>query len=290
VSFDPYAPYGPLIESTIRLVTWNVWGRYGADWPARQAALEQALEETAPDLVVLVESWRQGDSTQPARVAERLGLPHHRFAGDWAQEDWLSGIGFVSRWPMTEPLRRPLRAPDGTGWGEAVHVAVTGDRGTVQLFAAVLDYPLDASGLRQHQVRQLVQFVADTIAKPATKTAAGTEASTAARRDLVVVCGDFNAGPDSDEIRMLTGRSAPVVPGMVFYDAWEVAGDGSAGFTWSNRNPLAAAGLYPDRRFDYIFSAWPRRGGAGHPVRCTILGVNPPHISDHYGLAADLRY
>ena len=290
MSFDPYAPYGPLIDSTIRLVTWNVWGRYGADWPARQAALEQALEETAPDLIVLVESWRQGDSTQPARIAERLGLPHHRFAGDWAQEDWLSGIGFVSRWPMTEPLRRPLRAPDGTGWGEAVHVAVTADRGTVQLFAAVLDYPLDASGLRQHQVRQLVQFVADTIAKPAADTAAGTKAGTTARRDLVVICGDFNAGPDSDEIRMLTGRSATAVPGMVFYDAWEVAGDGSAGFTWSNRNPLAAVGLYPDRRFDYIFSAWPRRGGAGHPVRCAILGVNPPHISDHYGLAADLRY
>jgi len=141
----------------------------------------------------------------------------------------------------------------------------------------MLDYPLDASGLRQHQVRQLVRFIAET----------------ASRRDLIVVCGDFNAGPDSDEIRMLTGRSAPVAPGMVFYDAWEMAGDGSPGFTWSNRNPLAAIGLYPDRRFDYIFSAWPRRGGAGHPTGCSLLGVRAPQeqqLSDHYGLAADLRY
>ena len=92
---------------------------------------------------------------------------------------------------------------------------------------------------------------------------------------------------------MLTGRSAPAAPGMVFYDAWEVAGDGSPGFTWSNRNPLAAIGLYPDRRFDYIFSAWPRRGGVGHPARCSLLGVRVPgdqQLSDHYGLAADLRY
>jgi hypothetical protein len=73
VSFDPYAPYGPLVESTIRVVTWNVWGRYGADCEARQAALEQVLAETAPDLVCLVETWRQGDSTQPGRVAARLG-------------------------------------------------------------------------------------------------------------------------------------------------------------------------------------------------------------------------
>ena len=277
MSFNPYAPYGALASSTVRVVTWNVWGRYGADCEARQVALEQTLEQTAPDLVCLVEAWRQGDSTQPGRVAARLGLAHHRFVGDWEQEDWLSGIGFVSRWPMTEPRRRPLRAQDGSGFGEAVHVAVAGERGSIQLFAVMLDYPLDASGLRQHQVRQLVRFIADT----------------ASRRDPVVVCGDFNAGPDSDEIRMLTGRSAPAAPGMVFYDAWEVAGDGSPGFTWSNRNPLAAIGLYPDRRFDYIFSAWPRRGGVGHPTGCSLLGIRAPgeqQVSDHYGLAADLRY
>jgi endonuclease/exonuclease/phosphatase family metal-dependent hydrolase len=277
MSLNPYAPYGPLASSTIRVVTWNVWGRYGADCEARQAVLEQTLEQTAPDLICLVEAWRQSDSTQPGRVAARLGLAHHRFVGDWEQEDWVSGIGFVSRWPLTEPRRRPLRAEDGSGSGEAVHVAVAGERGSIQLFAVMLDYPLDASGLRQHQVRQLVQFIAET----------------ASRRDLIVVCGDFNAGPDSDEIRILTGRSAPAAPGMVFYDAWEVAGDGSPGFTWSNRNPLAAIGLYPDRRFDYIFSAWPRRGGVGHPTGCSLLGVRAPgeqQVSDHYGLAADLRY
>jgi endonuclease/exonuclease/phosphatase family metal-dependent hydrolase len=178
MNFNPYAPYGPLASSTIRVVTWNVWGRYGADCEARQAALEQALEQVAPDLVCLVETWRQGDSTQPGRVAARLGLAHHRFVGDWEQEDWVSGIGFVSRWPMTEPRRRPLRAEDGSGFGEAVHVAVAGERGSIQLFAVMLDYPLDASGLRQHQVRQLVRFIAET----------------ASRRDPIVVCGDFNAG------------------------------------------------------------------------------------------------
>jgi endonuclease/exonuclease/phosphatase family metal-dependent hydrolase len=277
VSFDPYSPYGPVVESTLRVVTWNVWGRYGAEWKARQAALEDTLADTAPDVVCLVEAWRQGDSTQPGRVAERLGLSYHEFAGEWRQEDWVSGVGFISRWPMTEPRRRQLRSEDGAGSGQVAHVAVAGDRGSIQLFAVMLDYPLDASGIRQDQVRELVEFIAES----------------ASRRDLIVVCGDFNAGPDSDEIRMLTGRSATAAPGIVFYDAWEVAGDGSPGFTWSNRNPLAAVGLYPDRRFDYILSAWPRAGGVGHPTHCSLLGVRAPadlQISDHYGLAADLRY
>jgi hypothetical protein len=49
----------------------------------------------------------------------------------------------------------------------------------------------------------------------------------------------------------------------------------------------------PDRRFDYVLSAWPRRGGVGHPTLCRRLGVLPPdqpQLSDHYGVLADLRY
>jgi NAD(P)-dependent dehydrogenase (short-subunit alcohol dehydrogenase family) len=59
---------------------------------------------------------------------------------------------------------------------------------------------------------------------------------------------------------------------------------------------VIAAGRHPedlDRRFDYVLSAWPRRGGAGYPVRCQRLGVLPadrPQLSDHYGVLADLRY
>jgi endonuclease/exonuclease/phosphatase family metal-dependent hydrolase len=234
VSFDPYAPYGPVVESAARVISWNVWGRYGSDWRARQEALEAALGEVEPDIICLIEAWQQGETSQPDRIAERLRLPYRHFVGDWRQEDWLSGIGIVCRWPMTEPQGRVLRSEDGADSGRVVHVAVEGERGPIQLFAVVLDYPLGASAVRQGQVRQLVQFVEEV----------------GPRRDPVIVCGDFNASPDSDEIRMLTGRAAAPVPGVVFYDSWEVAGDGSPGYTWSNRNPLAAIGLLPDRRFD----------------------------------------
>jgi endonuclease/exonuclease/phosphatase family metal-dependent hydrolase len=272
---DPYAPYGPLVDTTVRVVVWNVWSRYG-DWGRRQAGIEDILVRTAPDLVCLVETWSMSDGTQAERIAQRLGVDHSLFVGDWEVEDWVAGLGVVSRWPIVAHERRRLPADGGDG--DALFALVDGPRGPIQLFVVALDYPLDASHRRQSQVRQLGAFLQDK----------------ARRRHPVVVCGDFNAGPDADEMRMLTGRSDTVAPGLVFYDAWEIAGDGTPGHTWSNRNPLAAVGLYPDRRFDYILSAWPRAGGAGHPLHCELLGMTASpdqlQVSDHYGVVADLRY
>jgi endonuclease/exonuclease/phosphatase family metal-dependent hydrolase len=277
VAFDPYLPYGPVVDTTVRVVTWNVWGRYG-EWEARQRALEAEVAHAQPDIVCLVEAWSANDDDQPARVAAALGFEHSWFDGDWQVDEWTSGIGMVSRWPITAHEARPLPGDGRDGAGRVLFTSIDAPRGLLQLFVAVLDYPLSASARRQAQVRQLCAFV-DEVAR---------------QRHLTIVCGDFNAGPDSDEIRMLTGRSATAVPGLVFYDAWEIAGNGTAGITWSNRNPLAAIGHYPDRRFDYILSAWPRAGAAGHPVHCELLGVrsnpNDAQVSDHYGVLADLRY
>jgi endonuclease/exonuclease/phosphatase family metal-dependent hydrolase len=278
VSFDQYAPYGPVTDTTVRIVTWNVWGRYGR-WAERQAGIEESLAAAAPDVVCLVESWSAEDADQPGQLARRLGFEHSVFSGGWQQEGWVSGLGLASRWPVTAHEHRALpgEAADGDGGGSALFALIDGDRGPLQLFVVVLDYRLDASAARQAQVRQLAEFVAERTR----------------RRHPTVICGDFNAGPDSDELRMLTGRAATAAPGLVCYDAWEIAGDGTPGHTWSNGNPLAAVALYPDRRMDYVLSAWPRRGGAGHPVRCERLGVlaaGQPQLSDHYGVLADLRY
>jgi endonuclease/exonuclease/phosphatase family metal-dependent hydrolase len=275
VAFDPNAPYGPLVESTVRIVTWNVWGRHG-DADRRESDLEAVLTSVQPDVVCLVETWATEQATQPERIARRLGMGHSTFAGGWQQDGWSSGIGLASSWPILTQEHRPLPSA-GDHEGAALFCAIDGPRGPLHVFVAVLDYPLGASARRQAQVRDLCAFV--------------DEVSNA--RAVTVVCGDFNAPPDSDEIRMLTGRSAVPVPGLVFYDAWELAGDGSAGITWSNENALAAIGCYPDRRFDYVLSAWPRLGAAGHPVRCERLGVggvDGNEISDHYGVLAELRY
>ena len=260
----------------MRVVTWNVWGRYG-QWQERQTAIEDSLVAVNPDIVCLVESWSSTETTQAERVAQRLGVEHQLFVGDWEQDDWVSGIGLVSRWPLSIVERQKLRGGTIRESARCWQRRSKANGGVSNSSPSCWIIPLDASRVRQEQVRQLAQLISETTR----------------RRYPVLLCGDFNAGPDSDEIRMLTGRSATAAPGLVFYDAWEVAGDGTAGHTWSNRNPLAAVAMYPDRRFDYVLSAWPRLGGVGHPTHCELLGVVPTdqmQLSDHYGVLADLRY
>lgn len=267
MSFDAELPYGEIVATTVRVVTWNTWAQHG-DWQQRQTGIEQALLESDADLIHLNEAWAGETETQTTRIAECLGLVHTHDE---------RGMGVVSRWPISETSYRPL--PGGTDGhpGGALYALIDGPRGLLQTFTVMLDYPLGASARRQAQVTELCEFVQE---------ATSWEWPT-------IVCGDFNANSDSDEMRSLTGKAATPVDGLVFYDAWEIAGNGTPGWTWSNDNPLAAISMYPDRRFDYVFSAWPRAGAAGHPTHCELLGVLPsgePQLSDHYGVIADLRY
>ena len=269
----PPRSYGLLIETTLRIVTWNVWGLYGP-WREREAAIVATLREARPDIVVLTESWAKGDDSQCARLAGPLGLPHHVFSGVTAQEDQaaLSGVAVMSRWPI-----RRQASPD-FGSARVQFAELSGPRGPIQVYGVVMDaWWFDESQARQDAVRELLTHV-------------GTEQD---KRVPLVICGDFNADPDSDEIRMLTGRTAAPVPGLSCYDAWELAGPPTPGHTWSNSNPWATQLLWPDRRIDYVFSATPRPGGAGHVTHATLLGNRPvggTYPSDHYALQCDLRY
>jgi endonuclease/exonuclease/phosphatase family metal-dependent hydrolase len=108
-----------------------------------------------------------------------------------------------------------------------------------------------------------------------------------------VVCGDFNAEPASEEIRMMTGLTTCPVEGLVFHDAWSVAGAGGSGLTWDNRNPHVEAEMEPDRRIDYVFAGWPEARGAGHVVDCRVVADQPLDgvwPSDHHAVLAELRY
>jgi endonuclease/exonuclease/phosphatase family metal-dependent hydrolase len=121
-----------------------------------------------------------------------------------------SGNAIVSRWPILRTSWRPLPAGGGPDERRTVLFAeIDGPRGAIQVFCTHLNGRFDHSEVRQEQVRLIGAFVDEC--RP---------------RDYPpILTGDMNAAPDSDEIRILTGRMAVAAPKLVFHDAWEGAGD-----------------------------------------------------------------
>jgi endonuclease/exonuclease/phosphatase family metal-dependent hydrolase len=276
--------YGPLLTTTVRVATWNVWGRYGP-WERRQPAILENLRRVDADIVCLQETWSQGDRSQPHDLAAALGL-HHVYAPAFEVGAAWSGNAVLARWPIDRhdvhdlPMEGGGSVDTDIDAGEQrllLFAEVAGPRGPIQVFCTHLSWRGDWSGVRQEQVRAICDVVASMRPRPFP----------------AVLCGDLNAQPDSDEIRILTGRSAVPVRGVRFHDAWHAADPGAAGATWSRRNGFAAADLDPEARIDYVMVGQPKVGGAGNVVRARLAGdvpVDGVHGSDHFAVVADLRY
>jgi endonuclease/exonuclease/phosphatase family metal-dependent hydrolase len=271
--------YGPLAAGTVRVLTWNLWWRHGP-WEERLPAILEAVAALDPDVACFQEVWvdeASGD-TLAGRIGERLGGFHHVGSARLTVDGITFGNAVVSRWPILGHEVLDLPAPaESEELRTCLRADVDTPDGPVQLYSTHLNWRFDESHVRQEQVRAICRFVA--AAPP--------------RSFPPVLCGDFNAAPDSDEIRMLTGRAAVPVPKLVFHDAWEVAGaPGDPGFTWSNEDPFARLDLEPDRRIDYVLVGWPKAGGRGHVRSCEVVGTEPVGgivPSDHHGVLATLR-
>ena len=269
--------FGPLIETTVRVVSWNLWWRFGP-WEERFPAIVSTLRELDPDVCCLQEVWDEAGRNQAAKLAEALGGYHHAYTSGIRHDGVAFGNAVISRWPITGSEGRDLPDGDGDREGRSVlRAEVDGPRGPIELYCTHLHWKLYDSHVRQAQVTTICEFIAESRDR---------------RAYPPVLCGDFNAPPDSDEIRALTGRTRTFVLRQAFLDAWEVAGEGP-GHSWTVENPYAALDLEPSRRIDYVLVGYPRRGGAGHAVAARLAGLDPVDgvvPSDHLAVVADLRY
>ena len=280
---DTDGPYGTLIDTRLRVLTWNLWWRFGP-WEARRPAIAATLARLDADVICLQEVWEDAESSFAEELAGGLGF-HHVYGSRLVLDDVEFGNAVLSRWPITGSAVLPLPSTQSTEeLRTCVRADIDGPRGALQVFSTHLNWRFDQSHVRQEQVRAICRFI--DAAKPVD-----------GRSFPPILGGDFNADPDSDEIRMLSGRAATPVPKLVFHDAWEAAGEPSdssaTGATWTNRNPYAKLDLEPDRRIDYLFVGWPKAGGAGHVTRCTVEALEPVDgvvPSDHLAVLAELRY
>lgn len=195
-----------LIETRLSILTWNLWWRYGP-FKQRRNAIVATLKKIDADVIGLQEIWNDETADFAAELADVLGY-HHVFDSTKELDGFGCGNAVLSRWPISQHdaiiLHGRNEDPEIRG---ATFAQIEGPRGPIPVFCTHLNWKFQDSHIRQRQVAELARFVAN-------------------KRPWLfppVVCGDFNAEPDSDEMRILVGLSKCPVEDLFFHDAWLVA-------------------------------------------------------------------
>lgn len=267
----------------MRVMTWNLWWRFGP-WQRRRAAILAVLREVAPDVVGLQEVWADERENLAEWLAGELGL-HCTWAASTTPQRSQRRIGdptvalgnaVLSRWPAVDTGVARLPGVDAEDERLVLHALVDAPGHPVPFFTTHLSSPPHASAVRVAQAAAVARFVADRAPEPVFPA---------------VVTGDLNAWPDSDEVRLLGGyRTAPVVPGQVLLDTGEFIDPTRASVTWDPANPHVPLGS-PPARIDYVFTTRPPSSGLGRVLAIRRAGDQPVDgvwASDHFAVVVDL--
>lgn len=255
-------------------MTWNLWWHFGP-WELRQPLIVDAIRDTDPDVVCLQEVWSDETDDQAEILAAQLDMhvvrtDHVFYAGQ------SFGNAVMSRWPLERIDDLSLPRADGTASHRRIVAArVATPFGPWPFASTHLDHRFDRSADRRAQICHVMELARTWRGDPTT--------------DLPVIIGaDLNAVPDTDEVRVATGR-APGVDDIVFSDVWELVGDG-AGHTWLAECPYSGDSAWPNRRLDYLLVSWPRPKPVGNPMRAWTVGhgaADDTWASDHLGVVAE---
>ena len=281
------------IPGTLRFLTLNLWGENGP-WQARLELLLDRVGALAPDVIGLQEV-REAPGRVPnhaAAIAGRLGF-QHAFAPSCAWGGGHEGLAIVSRFPIgaheAKPLPHSIETEGRIILSARIDAPADVGGGAFWVHTTHLSYREAEGRKREDQVVFIDQVVAAH-----------------ANDHVQIVMGDFNAVPDSDEIRFLTGMTSLDGRRVAYQDAWartNAVGSGGtelAGVTWASRNPYITwmHWLRPDRRLDYIFVSGVRRDRRAtiHGARVVLdepgaptAAGEPVFASDHFGVVADVQ-
>jgi len=277
--------------AVLRVATINVWNKSGP-WLARLPLIRRELERLQPEVVGLQEVLRfrpdpaadaplTVNNDQLTEIADGLGYQlAYSVASDYGH-GLKFGNALMSRYPIVTERSFQLPGSESGETRSLLYALCQTPHGSLPVFVTHLNWKFHHGLIRQRQV----VFIAERVA----------ELSPIRSGDLPpVLMGDFNAAPEADEIRFLTGLCALEQKTVYFADAWAFAGDGP-GHTFDRSNHYAAKAREPSRRIDYIFVRGPDRQFRGEPLRAELAfnvpelgGPEPVWPSDHFGVVADL--
>lgn len=258
----------------IRVATLNIWNRMGP-WDERLVAIRKEIERLQPDVIGLQEVLVLPDHGFDQAQAIAAGFGYHvAFGRSPDAQPYTMGNAVLSRWPIARTITFGLPGTDEHRC--LVFAEIDSPASKIPFFATHLNWKFDESSVRQLQVQCIARFV-DAVAPQDGFPG--------------IVVGDFNAEPDSDEIRFMRGLGSLGGRSVHFHDAFGHVGKGP-GMTFSLKNPFAALLREPDRRIDYV---WVRGGDErfrGEPLVARVAFDKPEgeaYPSDHFGVYAELR-
>jgi len=258
-----------------RVATFNIWNRQGA-WDKRLPVIRDGLSALDADVIGLQEVLAFGDlPSQADEIAAGLGWNVYH-APAWDVGGGLTfGNAILSPHRLFDTACLALPSPPGLDTRSAVFARVDAPHGPIPVFVTHLTVQFHLCHMRCQQVVALADHVARLapVGQPPP-----------------VVLDDFNASPDSDEIRFLRGLTSLDGRSVYFADCWAVAAAGP-GATYDRRNPYALRSHEPSNRIDYVFVRGPDAHLRGEPIAARLAldqpigGVWP---SDHFAVVADI--
>lgn len=277
---------GPGPRPGVRVVTLNFWG-LEPPLATRLALAERQLRALAPDVIAMQEV-RPMDGTRglttAGHLADALGLEHvyePAVPGTDSEGEAEEGLAILSRHPIAEHRVTPLPVPRAREARILLSAGIDTPAARVWLHCTHLHYRLDDGVARERQVVAIDEVVRDL----------GAGAPDA---PVHVLCGDFNATPDSDEIRFLRGLTTLAGRRTFYQDAFGRVHPGADGFTWCTEVGAARArrSIDWDRRLDYVFVSARRKDGRGTVLDAqVVLGERQDGTaaSDHHGVLAEIQ-
>jgi endonuclease/exonuclease/phosphatase family metal-dependent hydrolase len=251
----------------VRVATLNIWHDRGP-WHQRLPLIRRELDRLQPGVVGLQEVLRDlgsgaatPETCQAMAIAAGTGyhVAYAPAAPSHGRDRVWQGNAVLSRWPIREQRAFPLPGADVAEPRILLYALVEapGPGGDLPVFVTHLAWEPHHAPLRLLQAAYVAERVEELAPGPA------------------VLLGDFNAEPDSAEMKHLLDAG--------FADAWEV---GEPGYTFDRANDYARAADEPSCRIDYVLV----RGGAA--TAGTRLAFTEPESavwpSDHFGVVTDV--
>lgn len=264
------------MDHQLRVMTWNLWWRFGPRWRERQPGILSTIQRFTPDVIALQEVWSDEATSQADEFAETFDY-HAAFAAPSypaapANPDGIElGIALVSRWPFLHHEAIPMPSRHRAWDPVVLKTTVDHPAGPLPILVACLEHATTYSDDRLAQATLLADLATD----PSTDGPCPS-----------ILMGDLNAAADSLVLRPLR---------EVLTDAW-IAGNGDPdAVTLPSTHPSAPLEAGPelvDQRIDHVFYR------PGHEDQLVTVesatiptnAVDGTFPSDHRPVVIDLRW